>query len=117
MTKTAEDAAIVYAAIARNAPDHFYSRTYDGGVGHGLPEPTVALFEDVQDLKDVRIGIFKEWFDDSSENVRDLCQTAINSLVKRGGNQATSLKKMVDLFLVLDFFYILVFLFLHMQLR
>ena len=83
MTNNAADAALAYAVMAPNHETHFYGQLYDGGI-LGTPEPHLHGFDNTQDLSDVRLGIFKEWFDDSDPEVRQLCQAAVDFMVSRG---------------------------------
>ena len=39
---------------------------------------------DIQDLSNVRLGVFDDWFNDADEVVVDACRSAINKLVERG---------------------------------
>jgi Asp-tRNA(Asn)/Glu-tRNA(Gln) amidotransferase A subunit family amidase len=82
------DAALTHALISRNAPPErkkssFYSTLYDGGV-RGPPMPHLQDFSKIEDLSDVRIGIFTEWFDDSVPVVRERCKEALKFLTARG---------------------------------
>ncbi len=83
MTSTAEDAAYIYSIIAQNMNGHFYNEIYDGNQ-HGPPTPYITNFNNIDDLSDVRIGIFKEWFDDSDEDVQIACYKAIETLKSKG---------------------------------
>ena len=83
MAATADDAALVYALISPNKKGHFYSEIYDGDI-KGPPQPDINGFHDVKDLSDIRIGIFREWFNDSDEVVKKTCYEALASLEKRG---------------------------------
>ena len=80
---SSQDTALVNSLIGRNAPGSFYTDLYDGGV-RGPPEPHLQGFSDIQDLSDVRIGIFPEWFADSEPLIRQRCQEAVDYLVQRG---------------------------------
>lgn len=85
MVRTSLDAAIIYAALARtDKPGHFYSQLYDGEGGAGLPAATVAGYQDVEDLSDVRIGYYQEWFEDSKSSIVQPCSAALQGLVDRG---------------------------------
>jgi Asp-tRNA(Asn)/Glu-tRNA(Gln) amidotransferase A subunit family amidase len=81
-TNSAEDAALAYAVIARNDPDHFYSDMYDGVFGP--PPPTLSGFELIEDFSDVKLGIFPEWFNDSDIEIREKCYSVVDSLVSKG---------------------------------
>ena len=83
MAASADDVALVYALISPNKRGHFYNQIYDGDK-HGPPKPDLDRFQDVQDLSDVRIGIFREWFNDSDDIVQKACYEALVSLERRG---------------------------------
>ena len=72
LTRSTTDAAIIYAALSDDLPGHFYSLLYDGETGPGLPKPTLAGYGDTQDLSDVRIGYYKDWFQDSDPAVNEV---------------------------------------------
>ena len=80
---SAEDAALAYAVMAPSKDGHFFTTYYDGGV-QGPPPPHLEGFSRIEDLSDVRLGVFPEWFDDSDTAVRDLCNDALQYLVGRG---------------------------------
>jgi Asp-tRNA(Asn)/Glu-tRNA(Gln) amidotransferase A subunit family amidase len=83
LASTAEDAAIVYALTSPNVKGHFFQELYDGDI-KGLPSPSLRGYSDTNDLSDVRIGIWKEWFNDSDGVVKTACEDALNLLKKRG---------------------------------
>ncbi len=83
LTASATDAAVAYAVLAPNAPGHHYSKLYDGD-RLGVPTPHLYDFDNTQDLSDVRLGVFPEWFDDSDVDVRQRCRDTIAFLVSRG---------------------------------
>jgi Asp-tRNA(Asn)/Glu-tRNA(Gln) amidotransferase A subunit family amidase len=83
LAANAVDAALAYAVMAPNSPGHFYETLYDGGV-NGVPTPHFHQFNDIHDLSGVRLGIFKEWFDDSDPEVRKLVQNAVDYMVGKG---------------------------------
>jgi Asp-tRNA(Asn)/Glu-tRNA(Gln) amidotransferase A subunit family amidase len=83
MTATAEDAALVYSIISENEPGHFYSQIYDGDK-QGPPAPSLEQYSDVDDLSDVRIGFWKEWFEDADQEVVDASYAALNYLESKG---------------------------------
>lgn len=83
MTATAADAAIAYSVMAKNSPGSFYNVLYDGDV-HGPPHPHLTGLHQIDNLSDVRIGIFKPWFDDSDEKVRTRCYEVVDFLKERG---------------------------------
>jgi len=84
MAASAADAAITYAAIAdQPSPDHFYAQIYDGG-DQSMPSPTLAKVTQIDDLKDVRIGVYWEWFEDADDEVVRKCKDALGKLVELG---------------------------------
>lgn len=83
LAASAQDAALTYAAIAKNDLNSFYSKLYDGGV-RGPPEPHLNKFLETSDLKDVRIGVYPEWFNDANPLIRQRVQEAVDFLVRRG---------------------------------
>ncbi len=83
MAATAEDAAIIYSIISQNQPNHFYQEIFDGNQ-KGPPVPQLQDFFNIENLSDVRIGTFDEWFDDSDLEVRSACYAAIDSLKRKG---------------------------------
>lgn len=83
LAATTADAALSYAVMAANDERHFFNEYYDGGI-LGPPQPHLASFEDVQDLSDVRLGVFWDWYNDSDEDVRTLCNAALDYLRSRG---------------------------------
>jgi Asp-tRNA(Asn)/Glu-tRNA(Gln) amidotransferase A subunit family amidase len=80
---TSEDVAIAYAVMSQSDPDHFYSKLYDGSV-EGLPSPHLSRISIIQDLSDVRIGIFPEWFNDSLPHIRERSYEVISYLKSKG---------------------------------
>ena len=83
LAATADDAAIVYSIISPNKKGHFYNQLYDGDV-HGPPSPNLDGVHNIKDLSDVRIGIYREWFNDSDKIVRETCHAALAALESRG---------------------------------
>ena len=83
LAASSQDAALTYAAIARNSPGSFYQTLYDGGM-HGPPPPHLRQFDAIEDLSDVRIGIFPEWFADSDAHIQQRCREAVSYLRSRG---------------------------------
>eukprot|EP00604_Paraphysomonas_vestita_P000210 CAMPEP_0174824728 /NCGR_PEP_ID=MMETSP1107-20130205/37330_1 /TAXON_ID=36770 /ORGANISM="Paraphysomonas vestita, Strain GFlagA" /LENGTH=210 /DNA_ID=CAMNT_0016053583 /DNA_START=308 /DNA_END=937 /DNA_ORIENTATION=- len=81
-TTNAFDAGIVYEVIAKPLKDHFYSDLY--GKNSNLPIPHTHGFHNIQDLSDVRIGIYPEWFNDADPKVTEKCNEAILHLKSRG---------------------------------
>jgi Asp-tRNA(Asn)/Glu-tRNA(Gln) amidotransferase A subunit family amidase len=80
---SAKDVALAYELLALSKPGHFYSTLYDGD-NYGPPPPHTAGMENIQDLSDVRIGIYREWFNDADKRVVELCMKAVAMLQSRG---------------------------------
>ncbi|CAK9103901.1 Fatty acid amide hydrolase (AtFAAH) (N-acylethanolamine amidohydrolase) [Durusdinium trenchii] len=84
MAASAKDAAIAYAALASNFPkDHFYADLYDGG-NSGPPPPRLDGFDKIEDLSDVRIGVFWEHFNDADPEIVAACKAALEFAKSRG---------------------------------
>ena len=83
MTSTVEDAALVYSIIAENKAGHFYNEIYDGD-NLGPPAPSLSGYKDIEDLSDIRIGFYKEWFEDADKDVVGACYSALNYLESKG---------------------------------
>jgi Asp-tRNA(Asn)/Glu-tRNA(Gln) amidotransferase A subunit family amidase len=83
LAATASDIALAYAVMSKDEPGHFYSQLYDGEA-EGLPFPHLSGFSNIQDLSDLRIGIFPEWFNDSSSHVRSYLYSVIDFLKEKG---------------------------------
>jgi Asp-tRNA(Asn)/Glu-tRNA(Gln) amidotransferase A subunit family amidase len=91
MTHSALDSALVFRVMAQQArlPGSFYNRLYDGDLAGTPPahlwveqesESNAGAAGGTQDLSDVRLGIYDEWFDDSAPAVRSLCRAAVRDL-------------------------------------
>jgi Asp-tRNA(Asn)/Glu-tRNA(Gln) amidotransferase A subunit family amidase len=83
ITANAADAAIAMAIMAPNAPNHRFSKWYDGGI-NGPPKAHIGRFNDIEDLSDVRIGIYPEYFNDSQPYIRDRGYKVVDYLKSRG---------------------------------
>ena len=83
MSSTTEDAALVYSVIAENEKGHFYNHLYDGDV-NGPPSPSLEGYYDTEDLSDIRIGFWKEWFEDADPEVVSACYAALHYLEAKG---------------------------------
>lgn len=84
MAATALDAALALAIMSPNAPfRHFYNDLYDGN-NNGPPKFVLSNILDTEDLSDIRIGVFQEWFNDADEEIRQLCHASLQSLEARG---------------------------------
>ena len=82
LAASALDAGLAYEIMAPSLKEgHFYDELYGST---GLPRPHTSGFQDVQDLSDVRLGFFEEWFRDADPRVVEKCQLSLDSLQKRG---------------------------------
>jgi Asp-tRNA(Asn)/Glu-tRNA(Gln) amidotransferase A subunit family amidase len=59
------------------------SQLYDGGV-RGPPAPHLSGFSEIHDLRDVRVGVFPEWFNDATPLIRQRCDEVVQYLKSRG---------------------------------
>lgn len=82
ITNNAEDAALSYLLLSETDPNNFYSELY--GSSEILPDPHVSMFSNILDLSDIRVGVFHEWFQDSTEPVRRQCKEVLDFLESRG---------------------------------
>ena len=48
------------------------------------PVPHVAGVADTQDLRDIKVGVFWEWFNDAEPNVVAACKQQLQQLQSRG---------------------------------
>lgn len=85
------DLALAYGIIARNEPRHVYTAMYDGVDGNGPPPPhihpkfaAVGISKGKGDLSDIRLGIFKEWFNDADPAIVAECNKVVEYLRSRG---------------------------------
>jgi Asp-tRNA(Asn)/Glu-tRNA(Gln) amidotransferase A subunit family amidase len=83
LATSAADVAIGYSVMSQNNLSHFYSVLYDGGYA-GPPVSHVTGYHNIEDLSDVRVGIFQEWFNDSDEHIRKQCYKAVEYLKSKG---------------------------------
>eukprot|EP01032_Pedospumella_encystans_P013916 gene13916-16003_t len=83
LAASSQDAALAYAVIAENKVGSFYNELYDGGV-RGPPSPHLDRFSDIQDLSDVRVGIFHEWFNDAAPLIKERSDQVVSFLKSRG---------------------------------
>ena len=83
ITSNSEDAAIAYSFMSQKEDSHFYSKLYDGGLG-GLPSPHLTGFTKIDDLSDVRIGMYSPWFNDSQPHIRDRSYQVVDYLKSKG---------------------------------
>jgi Asp-tRNA(Asn)/Glu-tRNA(Gln) amidotransferase A subunit family amidase len=82
MTTNAFDAGVVFETISPPLQGHFYSQLY--GQSATFPAPHTHGFDEIQDLSDVRLGIYPEWFEDADPTVVTACYKAIHALEARG---------------------------------
>lgn len=83
MTHTSEDAAMAYSLISQNLKGSFYNILYDGD-NEGPPPSHIDGFHNTQDLKDVRIGVFPDWFEDGDKDIVHQCYMALKEFTDRG---------------------------------
>jgi Asp-tRNA(Asn)/Glu-tRNA(Gln) amidotransferase A subunit family amidase len=81
LAASALDAALAFEVMAPSQEGHFYSELYGSS---GLPPPHTAGFRDTQDLSDVRLGFFEEWFNDADSRVTAVCRQSLAALEARG---------------------------------
>jgi Asp-tRNA(Asn)/Glu-tRNA(Gln) amidotransferase A subunit family amidase len=81
LAATARDAALVYSVIAEEQKGSFYSNFH---TPTGLPPVHTTGFDDINNLTDVRIGMFVDWFKDSDDEVKTRCNEVVEFLVSRG---------------------------------
>lgn len=88
------DLSLAYGLISSSSENHFYTKLYDGARGRGPPPSHLhpkhhvdsnrrEIFGEV-DLSDVRLGIFKEWFEDADPLVVRETYKAVEYLRSRG---------------------------------
>jgi Asp-tRNA(Asn)/Glu-tRNA(Gln) amidotransferase A subunit family amidase len=77
------DVAIGYMVMSQMELNHFYAQLYDGGV-RGQPKPHLGGYHATEDLSDVRIGIYKEWFNDADPHILKRCYEVIDYLKSKG---------------------------------
>lgn len=83
MTTSAVDSALVMHVLSKSKAGHFYSQLYDGD-NEGPPPFHTHGMGDIEDLSDVRIGVYSEWFEDADMEVVQVCKAAIDILKRRG---------------------------------
>jgi Asp-tRNA(Asn)/Glu-tRNA(Gln) amidotransferase A subunit family amidase len=78
------DTALAYNVISRRkSPSHYYEQLYDGGID-GSPRPHLSGFQKVNDLSDIRIGIYSAWFNDTLPHIRERNHQVIKYLKSKG---------------------------------
>jgi Asp-tRNA(Asn)/Glu-tRNA(Gln) amidotransferase A subunit family amidase len=90
IANSAIDAALAYSVIANKPTDnhHFYGLLYDGG-SRGIPHAHLKGLYEIDDLSDIRIGVYPEWNSDATPAVRALTQQTIDLYVARGATLVT----------------------------
>lgn len=83
LATSAIDVALTYAAISSNELTSFYSELYDGGI-NGPPQPILLNLYKITNLSDIRIGIYKSWFNDSNKEISNYCYKVIKYLQSKG---------------------------------
>lgn len=82
LTASSEDVMIAMSVLADTDLNHFYSKLYDGGI---QGPPTFTLYDDsVKGVKGMRVGIYREWFNDAAPKVKARCNEVLNFLKKQG---------------------------------
>lgn len=81
MAGSAADAALFYEVIGPPCAAHFYQRLYGAWP---LPPAHYSGFNRVDDLSDIRLGIFEEWFADCHPEVLARSREALAYLQERG---------------------------------
>lgn len=81
LAASALDAALAFEVMAPDLAGHFYSELYGSS---GLPAPHTSGFQNSQDLGDVRLGLFEDWFSDSDPRVAATCRQSVAALEARG---------------------------------
>jgi Asp-tRNA(Asn)/Glu-tRNA(Gln) amidotransferase A subunit family amidase len=76
MASTAKDAALSYLLIAGEDSNDPHT--------HIQPSPHLARFTDTKSLKDLKIGLFEEWFNDSDSEVLTTCREALKKFEALG---------------------------------
>lgn len=83
MAATVRDLAIGHAVMTPNEPGHVLTTLY-GQASGGPPQPHLARFSDISDLSDIRIGIFRDHFNDAPAAHVAAANAAVDALVARG---------------------------------
>jgi len=71
---TAEDAALLYVAMAGPDPCD----------GNTLPQPSITVADASGDLKGVRIGIYPQWSSDAEPEAVAACESLLHELARQG---------------------------------
>jgi len=74
MAGSAVDLALFYQVVAEADPDHFFQKIYGSAP---LPPPHCAGFNQYEDLRGLRLGIFDRWFDDCHPEVHTRAREAL----------------------------------------
>lgn len=77
LCSNARDCAAVYASIAGPNDD-------DNISSHLQPPISLQKFNDIDDLSDLRVGVYQKYFDHADEEVVKSCQAFVDSLASRG---------------------------------
>lgn len=86
LASSAVDAALAYSAMVSTPSDSkmsFYGLLYGGG-NRGPPHPHLSRIEDISDFSDIRIGVYPDWINDATPEVKQLTNEAIDFFVTRG---------------------------------
>jgi aspartyl-tRNA(Asn)/glutamyl-tRNA(Gln) amidotransferase subunit A len=76
MAATVKDLAILHSAMSGPDPSDYVSMTQ--------PPVHLAKYSDIQDLKDLRVGVYSRYFDDADPEIVNTCRAALEELKKRG---------------------------------
>eukprot|EP00932_Pfiesteria_piscicida_P011231 SRR837773.22349.p1 GENE.SRR837773.22349~~SRR837773.22349.p1 ORF type:complete len:268 (-),score=95.18 SRR837773.22349:90-893(-) len=81
MACCAADAALFYEVIAEPEPDHFYASLH---VPAPMPPVHCHGFNDVDNLSDIKLGVYWEWFNHADDEVRRRAEDVLAFLQQRG---------------------------------
>jgi Asp-tRNA(Asn)/Glu-tRNA(Gln) amidotransferase A subunit family amidase len=83
ITASAVDNAIAMSVMLPNDLTNRFSLLYDGGI-HGPPHAVLTGITDIEDLSDVRIGVYRDWINDNDPIVAKGVYDAVEWLQSRG---------------------------------
>mmetsp|Transcript_39020 Transcript_39020/g.83000 ORF Transcript_39020/g.83000 Transcript_39020/m.83000 type:complete len:620 (-) Transcript_39020:256-2115(-) len=81
MAATAVDAALFYEVIGKPSEEHFYQQHYGSTP---LPPAHSYGFQDVENLSDLKLGVFQEWIDDCAPAVKAASRKVLAFLESKG---------------------------------
>lgn len=88
MAASAADAALFYTIVGQPVENHFYQRMHGAAM---LPQAHCSGFNNVEDLSDIRLGVFEEWFADCNTEILARAREALAFLLSKGA-QAVPIK-------------------------